>query len=760
MASSRSLQATPDGISQIQKALTTKKLSREDLGRLADNVARSTVINFCIGKRVDRKNFVHFCELLKLDWQIISGNIGKTQPKALESIDLDDLVQDLRIRVSEDIQKRCGTLRVLDMMQPIDANALYTDVNILEKVVGKTRAEIGQLMQGHSRESFDRFFLGNVRQERVDGLKAINGHNLLMILGKPGAGKTTFLKRLAMMCCLGEQFTDKVPVFVTLKEFADSPNKPDLLNFIGNAEAMGQVLSAGRGFVLLDGLDEVQETEHDRVLTAIRDFSRIYDRNCIIITCRIAAREYIFEQFTEVEVADFNQAQIKDFATKWFQRNPRQGTLFLERLETSETVKELATNPLLLTLLCLEFEEASEFPASRAELYQRGLNILLTKWDGQRGIKRDVVYKKLSAKRKESLLGQLAMHTFEQGDYFFKQGVAEQQISQYIQNLPDISIDQEALLIDSHAVLKSIESQHGLLVERATGIYSFSHLTFHEYFAAKYLAERSKSGVPSQLSAYITEKRWREVFLLITEQLEIADDLLIAMKKELDKILEKDAHLQKYLTWVKSKSSLNKTYNMPEIGAYYFCLALPSQKDNALFNLLPEEDEAGSSASNSLIHILSLSVDSALNISNKIPPSLEQAISLAITLKRYFHVNKSGIQLDKKIQALENELPNTSLEKFKQFQAWWTTNGKNWTKKLYDLMTKHLDIGHDWKFTDEQKQKLQQYYEANKLLIDCLKSECYVNRAVREEIEETLFFPISEIENWKREHQTTQPCNR
>ena len=33
------------------------------------------------------------------------------------------------------------------------------------------------------------------------------------------------------------------------------------------------------------------------------------------------------------------------------------------------------------------------------------------------------------------------------------------------------------------------ESHHGLLVERATDIYSFSHLTFHEYFTAKYISD-------------------------------------------------------------------------------------------------------------------------------------------------------------------------------------------------------------------------------------------------------------------------------
>jgi hypothetical protein len=67
-------------------------------------------------------------------------------------------------------------------------------------------------------------------------------------------------------------------------------------------------------------------------------------------------------------------------------------------------------------------------------------------------------------------------------------------------------------------------------------------------------------------------------------------------------------------------------------------------------------------------------------------------------------------------------------------------------------MIKYLNIGHDWQFTDEQKAKLQEYYDANLLLANCLNSECYVSREVREEIEATMLLPMAEIEKWKAEN--------
>jgi predicted NACHT family NTPase len=75
--------------------------------------------------------------------------------------------------------------------------------------------------------------LGQVRHERVPGLEAVERHRQLMVLGKPGAGKTTFMKRLATLCNQGEFQAQRVPVFVTLKEFAEARGNPTLQTYIG-----------------------------------------------------------------------------------------------------------------------------------------------------------------------------------------------------------------------------------------------------------------------------------------------------------------------------------------------------------------------------------------------------------------------------------------------------------------------------------------------------------------------------------------------
>ena len=415
----------------------------------------------------------------------LSEQYRKTHPKALETNesnpDIDALVEAIRQKVYADIRHRCGTMRVLDMEQPIGIGDIYTRVNILEKLSGARRLGLDDLLQDCDIQNFDRFLLGQIHHERMPGLEAVERYNQLLILGKPGAGKTTFMKRLATLCNQGQFQGDRVPVFVTLKEFAEAPGQPSLQAYIATqwqagkvsvAETLAKVLDQGRALILLDGLDEVQETEHNRILREIKNFTNHY-RDCqFVMTCRIAAREYTFDHFTEVEVADFNEEQIAEFATKWFaaKQDPEKGKNFIQRLKANKPIQELATNPLLLTLLCLVFGEAADFPANRSELYKEGLDVLLKKWDAKRNIERDQIYKKLSLKRKEDLLSQLAFDTFERGDYFFRQPVVEQQIFDYIRNLSGANEDEEALQLDSGAVLKSIEAQHGLLVERARSI--------------------------------------------------------------------------------------------------------------------------------------------------------------------------------------------------------------------------------------------------------------------------------------------------
>ena len=100
------------------------------------------------------------------------------------------------------------------------------------------------------------------------------------------------------------------------------------------------VLKNGRALVLLDGLDEVLAAHTNRTIREMRDWVDRFPGNHILATCRIAAKEYTFERFTEVEVADFSKEQIQEFVTNWFTYHQDLPKIerFLDRLENEKPI--------------------------------------------------------------------------------------------------------------------------------------------------------------------------------------------------------------------------------------------------------------------------------------------------------------------------------------------------------------------------------------------------------------------------------------
>jgi predicted NACHT family NTPase len=441
----------------------------------------------------------------------------------------------------------------------------------------------------------------------------------------------------------------------------------------------------------------------------------------------------------------------------------------MQQLQSNPPIEELATNPLLLTLLCLEFEDSGDFPSDRAELYKRGIATLLIKWDAKRGIERsdacgaayaEQVYKKLSVQRKQDLLSQIGLTTFERKDYFFRQRDVEQYIADYIRNLPDAQTDPEALQLDSEAVLKSIEAQHGLLVERARGIYSFSHLTFQEYFTARKIVTSSDPQALEKalqcLVSHITEKSWREVFLLAVGMLQPADYLLGLMKQQIDALVAKDEKLQQFLMWVSEKSSaVEVPYKPAAVRAFYFNLERDHHpwRDHACYrnsdiiNLLDRRLylllQLG------YVPTLDIGLDELLALACGRALKLDLAPSLYAFKGAFFLACDRALALERELsqdlQELKQELPDLDRNE-RKFWQWWEGNSRAWTARLRAMIINYRNIGHDWQFSDQQKNVLGQYYYANQLLVECLNSDCYVSREVRSHIEDTLLLPIAQLE--------------
>lgn len=710
---------------------------------------------------------MEICQVLDLDWREIAADppadfLEPGEQLTQLSLTVDELVAAVRSQHRDTIQHQCGILQLLDIHHPVNIDDIYVDVNILETVANQQWLEITDLNNLEPTE-FDRVGLGGVEIPQMPGMEAVETYAKLRVLGKPGVGKTTFLQHLAVQCNKGEFATNQVPIFIALREFAADAKRRDdfsLFNYIRQTfptsgmaapAVLETLLKEGRVLMLMDGLDEVLNQDIAAVIREIRAFSDQYHRNRFVVSCRTAAQRLNLHGFTDVEIAPFTQTQIATFAQKWFvalgktttPTGQARAAEFVEKLDLPENwqFRQLVVTPLFLHLACWVFQGEGRLPSKRTAFYKQGLDLLLGKWDETKGVERDDVYRGFLLPQKMRLLSQLAAATFEQGQYFFEQRTIEQYIEDYLQSLPGVTLEPEELQLESEAMLKAIEAQHGLLIERARGIFSFSYLAFQEYLTARKIVAthnlRALEQALGGLVSHITDPHWREVFLLTAAMLRSADSLVQLMKQEIDALVAQDPHLQDFLMWASQKSQTIPTEpKLATTRAFYLALAQgPHTADQfALASNLDQGVFLDAALENLLVEF---AIDHSRDFAyaNACGEALNNILVMVLDAGFY-----------KSLQQLKNQLP-ASHQNQEQLQAWWQENYATWVEQLKNTITHYRNIHHPWQFSPEQQQTLKRYYDANQLLIDCLNSNCEVTETIRQEIEATLLLPQTELED-------------
>ncbi|MCC5635682.1 NACHT domain-containing NTPase [Nostoc sp. CHAB 5844] len=761
----RSLQASAEGIRKAKQAFKRKGWTQEYLAAEVGLETRQAIWKFFTGKPIDRHVFNDICFVLELDISEIVQPCATDASRLLDipvdiPLNIETLVQKLRSVYHENIQVQCGTVQILDIARPIKLNDIYIDVDILEEINSRRWLEIYKFSQVGMKEN-NSLGMADWPQTRVSGMEVVSKSTKLIVLGQPGSGKTTFLQAIANNCNLGLFQPDYLPIFIRLKDLAEDTRgltqislwqylHESLITVGIHEQELNTVFAHGRALILLDGLDEVTDEYAKKICSTIRQFAEKFYKNKIIITSRLGAQSYKFHGFTEVEIAKFRKPQIANFVEKWFftvTKHPPAAaqdlaSRFVQKLELIENlpILDLAATPLLLNFICLVFQFTEDFPANRTDFYKQVFDLLLIRWDEARGIKRDEIYPDLSLLHKIKLLSHIAAITFTQSSYFQTKTHLCQLITDYLLQHLHISTDAAALELESASVLKAVEAQHGLLIQRARGIYSFSHLCLQQYLTARGIVTNINTQTLSELMHHLTEKHWRQVFLLSVDMLKLADELLQSMKQKINDLATKNSKLYAFLIWLEHKSAaVNTFYHAASVRAFYFTIALPSEYTlarNQEIAIHLDHRLAGNLAGDlaldlALIHGLTVSI----GISAEIFLPRFSALSLALDLK---HLLANEPDLQNSLQELKNQLPSPSQGR-NVLKTWWQANGENWIEALRDLMITTRQIGQNWQFNQQDLHDIQQYWDANKLLLECLTSAAEVSPDLRNYLETSLF---------------------
>ncbi|MFN8457144.1 MAG: SUMF1/EgtB/PvdO family nonheme iron enzyme [Anaerolineae bacterium] len=373
----------------------------------------------------------------------------------------------------------------------------------------------------------------------------------LIILGDPGAGKTTFLKYLALQLATGQgeilHLGNRLPILLPLSAYANALAEKDipLDRFIPTyyrdrgvdlplGPMLNEALEQGGALLLLDGLDEVKEQgQRGLVVERVLDFFGLQQQrgNKFILTSRIVGYREVRPShpgLAECTLVDFEAEEISQFISQWTgaleraargdtpvaaQEALREASELLAATERNPGVQRLAANPLLLTILALMKRQGVTLPERRVELYQKYVETLLKTWNLARGLGRPAT-RDLDVVETLKVLAPLAlwMHQTSPGIGLVKREAMRQELERIYTVRADPAPDKAA-----RQFLADVREHASLLLERGAGEFGFIHLTFQEYLAAVALAQQGQSDikpVAAALAAHLEDETWREVSLL------------------------------------------------------------------------------------------------------------------------------------------------------------------------------------------------------------------------------------------------------
>jgi formylglycine-generating enzyme required for sulfatase activity len=369
------------------------------------------------------------------------------------------------------------------------------------------------------------------------------GYHGIVILGDPGSGKTTHLKRLLLWCLRGGPETiglpaEMLPVFLPLRNLSKLDQGLDVFiqqqladKFLKTAPGFGErLLKRENLLLLLDGLDEVADPDQrQQVAEWIMDALRYHPSCRFVVTCRFAGyipKVRLGENFLEMHLRPLTEAQVNAFIHNWYtivEKGLAKDTEQAEEIAQEKAAKlvnrlkepdfrvrrvfELTRNPLLLTNICLVHRYRGGLPQKRARLYEECIDVLLEHWraakelpvgvtaqDGMRALQPAALWLHQKEERTRATAAELAPH-----------------------------IEPVLKALDwpggtAGDFLRTIRDDSGLLTGWDIENYGFMHLGFQEYLAAREIRSRALAEdqtVLPELASHFGESWWQEVGLLL-----------------------------------------------------------------------------------------------------------------------------------------------------------------------------------------------------------------------------------------------------
>ena len=365
----------------------------------------------------------------------------------------------------------------------------------------------------------------------------------IWISGEAGSGKTTFLQWIAVKSAENDKkikgIRDTIPVLIELRKY-DS-NKISLKECINKVMKdatlnipegwIEQLINSGRFIFLIDGFDEINERDREKILTWLEELD--IDNKCIkVFTARPQVKERpISFKFLEMKILSLGRERIRKFINYWHgavleaqlkvdkDNAEKISNSLIEKIMQSEALFRLASNPLLCAMICsLHYRNEMNLPTNKRELYEECCRMLIEKRDIEKGITFGDV--KLDYEQKKVILAQLAYWMMKNNHVEIDKKEAEKAVKRSISGM-NVSENPGA----ESVTFKYLLERCGLLRETERGKIDFVHRTFQEYLTAYEISRQEDWGY---LQEKIGDTVWQETVIMCIghAKCEIASELI------------------------------------------------------------------------------------------------------------------------------------------------------------------------------------------------------------------------------------------
>jgi HEAT repeat protein len=427
-------------------------------------------------------------------------------------------------------------LHDLRMQRSLEVTKVYVPLRLFQDRQLKYDMPLSDEASMKASEEEPDFWIEEERQRReqhgeviFDPETALHTLAHCVIAGGPGSGKSTLLRYLAIVTAQRSiaGMSSLLPIYVDLQSLACS-GLQDLLDYVStNWEVeygfpkqetrfpLENYLDKGKALILLDALDgtmvgerfESAEQSYEVVSEAILKLAIDYPKATIVVTTRksSSSQHKPLAGFTTLDLMDFRFEDMKQLAQNWYEAIPdllavEEYADFITCLQIHPHLRNLAANPLLLTLMLTVYEDQWDIPERRSDLYRMSIERLLAKKEVRFGTNGETI----KLEQKIQLLKALAWHYHRKGQRYF----SEHDLLQVMLGiLPNTDIPVEL----TNDMVQELISEQDVLEKLAVGWYRFTHLTLQEYFTAEYINDNQKD---EELLRFRIDPWWEEVLLL------------------------------------------------------------------------------------------------------------------------------------------------------------------------------------------------------------------------------------------------------